>query len=86
MKTNEQERSNGGISRLRQLLHWATGDRAAEGKALADRAGPAVTEEEAITAVRRVHGDLGVAGPEHEAPGDVATPADAQGEHEDRAN
>lgn len=41
----------------RQLLHWATGDRAAEAGALAHDAG--VEPEAASAAVRDAHGDLG---------------------------
>jgi hypothetical protein len=43
---------------LRQKLHWATGDRDAEARALADRAGDAVDEEDAYVAVKRAHGEL----------------------------
>lgn len=42
---------------LRQKLHWATGDRDAEAKAVADRAPDDVTEEDAKVAVNRAHGD-----------------------------
>ncbi len=62
---------------IRQLLHWATGDRKAEGEALADSSAADVTEEEAEEAVKRAHGDLGI----DEEPArdhDVATPVDAE--------
>ena len=36
----EREEAGGRPSRLKQLLHWATGDRAAEGRALARAGGP----------------------------------------------
>ncbi len=66
---------------LRQLLHAATGDRAAEAAVLADEAD--VNDTDARDAVRRVHGDLGTeAAPvDH----DVATPRDARHEHPDTA-
>jgi hypothetical protein len=63
---------------LRQRLHWATGDREAEGKALADNTEGDVSEEDATTAVRRAHGDLGI---DETAPDDdVAKPVDAEAE------
>jgi hypothetical protein len=43
---------------LRQRLASATGDRHAEAKALADRAGDGVGDDEANTAVREAHGDI----------------------------
>ena len=59
----------------RQLLHAATGDRDAEAKALADRAGDDVTENDAKEAVELAHGDIqGEPRPER----DVATPEDAR--------
>jgi hypothetical protein len=59
----------------RQLLHAATGDREAEGRALADRAGEAVDEDDAERAVRLAHGDVhGEPSPER----DVASPDDAE--------
>lgn len=73
---------SGGPS-VRQLLHWATGDREAEGKALAEDAD--VPEADAERAVRRAHGDLGVdeddTTVDHDD--DLATPADAEAEAED---
>lgn len=42
---------------FRQLLHWATGDRAAEAVALADASPGEVTLEDATTAVARAHND-----------------------------
>lgn len=66
----------------RQLLHAATGDRDAEAKALADRSGDEVSEQDAKAAVERAHGDVhDERAPEH----DVATPADAETAHEDAA-
>jgi hypothetical protein len=63
-----------GVS-ARQLLHAATGDRDAEARALADRAGDDVDESDARDAVRRAHGDLGGDGkPES----DIAAPDDAR--------
>ncbi|MFN0028810.1 MAG: hypothetical protein ACKV2O_16740 [Acidimicrobiales bacterium] len=55
---------------VKQLLHWATGDREAEGKALAERADVDVDPADAEEAVKRAHGDLGVK--EDIADGDVA--------------
>ena len=66
---------------LRQRLHSATGDRDAEAKALADRAGETITEGEAKTAVQRAHGDLGVDEPTTES--DIASPADAERVHDE---
>ncbi|MEO5841745.1 MAG: hypothetical protein ABIQ73_16715 [Acidimicrobiales bacterium] len=60
---------------LRQRLHWATDDRDAEAKALADRAGEEVDEEAARLAVSRAHGEARD-GKEPEKEDDVAT-ADA---------
>jgi hypothetical protein len=67
----------------RQLLHWATGDREAEAKALADAADGEVSEDDAELAVRRTHGDLGPK--ESPVDSDVATPEDAEAAHEERA-
>jgi hypothetical protein len=47
---------------IRQRLHAATGDRDAEAKALADRAGDDVSEADAKEAVQRAHGDSGAPG------------------------
>lgn len=80
--THEHDRPS-----VRQLLDAATGDREAEGKALADRAHRAgeedVTEEDAELAVKRVHGDM-AGGPHEES--DIASPEDAEEieEHRDR--
>jgi hypothetical protein len=66
---------------LRQLLHAATGDRDAEAKALADRAGEDISEDDAKLAVERAHGDKsGEPKPES----DVASPAGAESAREDR--
>jgi hypothetical protein len=67
---------------LRQLLHAATGDRDAEAKALADRAGEDVSEEDAKLAVERAQGDKSGASKQES---DVASPADAEAAREDRA-
>ena len=61
---------------LRQRLHWATDDRDAEAKALADRAGDAVDEEAARLAVSRAHGEVRDKEPEKED--DLATAEDAK--------
>lgn len=53
--TEEHEGGVGG--KLRQLFHNATGDRDAEAKALADRAGEGVDEADALIAVERAHGE-----------------------------
>jgi hypothetical protein len=64
----------------RQLLHAATGDRDAEAKALADRSGSEISEQDAKVAVERAHGDVhDDRAPEH----DVAAPDDARAAHED---
>lgn len=65
---------------LRQMLHAATGDRAAEADALADRTDAPVSEDDAKVAVRQAHGDVagGDAGPS-----DLATPEDAESVHDD---
>lgn len=60
---------------IRQLLHAATGDRDAEAKALADRAGDDVSEADAMEAVELAHHDI-QGGPEPER--DVASPDDAR--------
>jgi hypothetical protein len=62
---------------LRQRLHWATDDRDAEAKALADRAGEAVDEEAARLAVSRAHGEVRD-GNETEKEDDLATADDAK--------
>lgn len=68
---------------LRQKLHWATGDRDAEAKAVADRAPEEVTEEDAKIAVNRAHGDS----PEDVATdGPLATTDDAERAAEDRSD
>lgn len=61
--------------KIRQLLHAATGDRDAEARALADRAGEDVDEADAKRAVAQAHGDRTDRDvPDH----DVATPDDAR--------
>jgi len=59
----------------RQLLHAATGDRDAEARTLADRAGDDVDEADARTAVGRAHGDLADA---DKPESDIAAPDDAR--------
>ena len=65
----------------RQILHAATGDRDAEAEALADRAG-SVTDEEALIAVQRAHGEAGPDAPQTET--DVAKPSDAEAVRDER--
>lgn len=66
---------------VRQLLHAATGDRDAEAKALANRSGGEVTEDDAKVAVRRAEGDVpDEPRPEH----DMASPEDAKEVHDER--
>jgi hypothetical protein len=62
---------------LRQRLHWATDDRDAEAKALADRAGDEVDEDAARLAVSRAHGEVRD-GKEPEKDDDLATADDAK--------
>lgn len=62
---------------LRQRLHWATDDREAEAKALADRAGDEVDEDAAHLAVSRAHGEVRD-GKEPEKEDDLATADDAK--------
>jgi hypothetical protein len=86
MTTKAQRNDRGGrLPRLRQMLAWATGDRAAEGEALADRAGPSVGTEDATLAVRRAHGDLGVPPAQGPVPDDDAGGQDFAGPKEARA-
>ena len=68
--------------RASQLLHAATGDRDAEAKALADRAGEDVSEDDAKLAVKRAHGD---ASGQPDPKTDIASPADAESAREDRS-
>ena len=73
-QTSENEHGGTG-GKLRQLLHAATGDRDAEAKALADRAGDEVSEADALIAVERAHGERR----DEEAEGvEVATVKDAR--------
>jgi hypothetical protein len=61
--------------KVRQLLHAATGDRDAEARALSDRAGDDVDQDDAKRAVAQAHGDRADrAVPER----DVASPDDAR--------
>jgi hypothetical protein len=67
---------------LRQRLASATGDRRAEAKALADRAGDGVGDDEAQTAVREAHGDIESGAQsgasEQRSQSELASAADAQ--------
>jgi hypothetical protein len=62
---------------VRQRLHWATDDREAEAKALADRAGAEVDEDAALAAVSRAHGERRD-GKEPDKDDDLATVDDAK--------
>lgn len=55
--TERDDATTGDEPSLRQKLHWATGDRDAEAKAVADRAPEDVSEDDAKVAVNRAHGD-----------------------------
>ena len=73
-KSSDKDHDSTG-GKLRQLLHAATGDRDAEAKALADRAGDDVNEADALVAVERAHGERR----DEEAEGvEVATVKDAR--------
>ena len=78
-----EEDEDAGKPTARQLLHWATGDRDAEAKALSDAADHEVGEDDAELAVKRAHGDLGVE--ESPAETDVASPRDADAVHEEHS-
>jgi hypothetical protein len=72
---SEPDRDDDDQPSARQLLHAATGDREAEGEALADRADDDVSDDDAERAVRLAHGDVHG----EEAPArDVASPEDAE--------
>ncbi len=77
--TDENDQDKPG---LRQRLHWATDDRDAEAKALADRTGDAVDEEAARLAVGRAHGEVRD-GKEPEKEDDLATADDAKAAAQD---
>jgi hypothetical protein len=62
-----------------QRLHAATGDRDAEAKALADRAGDEVSEADAKDAVQRAHGDSGAV--DSPIGKDLASAEDAKAAH-----
>jgi hypothetical protein len=71
---------------LRQRLHWATDDREAEAKALADRAGGEVDDDAALAAVSRAHGERRD-GKQPDKEDDLATVDDAKAAaREDRAH
>ena len=61
---------------VRQLLHWASGDREAEAQALADESPGDVSQKDAEVAVKRAHGDVPSDRPAGAS--EVATPADAE--------
>ena len=60
MPVNDRDASvtDSDVPSLRQRLASATGDRHAEAKALAERAGDDVADDDATTAVREAHGDI----------------------------
>lgn len=72
--SDSESQERGTKRTARQLLHWATGDRDAEAKALADAADAPVSEEAAKRAVQAAHGDI----PSDKSYDDseVATPSD----------
>ena len=69
-------------SRFRQLLHWATGDREAEARALADASPEEVTVDDARAAVDQAHGEAPSAQERDPEASDVAEVADAIAVHE----
>jgi hypothetical protein len=79
--TPESPVQDGDSPSLRQKLHWATGDRDEEAKALADRADGEISEEDAKVAVNRAHGDS----PEPvRTDGSIASPEDAEEVRDER--
>ena len=76
-QTSDDEQTSDDKPNVRQRLHWATDDREAEAKALADRAGEEVDEEAARAAVSRAHGELRD-GKEPDKDDDLATVDDAK--------
>ena len=75
--TKEEDSGDEDKPDIRQRLHWATDDREAEAKALADRAGEDVDDEAALAAVSRAHGERRD-GKEPEKDDDLATVDDAR--------
>jgi hypothetical protein len=78
--TSDPDASNGDAAdapSLRQRIASATGDRHAEAKALANRAGDEVAVEEAEIAVREAHGDIQPAADHGETESDLATASHA---------
>ena len=71
-------------STLRQKLHWATGDRDAEAKALSDRAGDEVDEDDAQLAVRRAHGEIRDGAQDTVEGSEIASVSDAEHAASDR--
>ncbi|MGD9792508.1 MAG: hypothetical protein AB7V43_03410 [Acidimicrobiia bacterium] len=69
---------------LRQKLHWATGDRDAEAKALADRSTSEIDEDDAQLAVRRAHGEIRDGAQDTVDGSDIASTEDAEHAAKDR--
>jgi hypothetical protein len=67
---------------VKQLIHWATGDRDAEAKELVKASPDDVTLDDAVVAVKRAHGDVPDPAP---AASEVATASDAEAVHEERS-
>lgn len=76
-KTEDESTADNDKPTVRQRLHWATDDRDAEAKALADRAGAEVDEDAARAAVSRAHGERRD-GKEPDKDDDLATVHDAK--------
>jgi hypothetical protein len=76
-KTRDKSTGDNDKPDVRQRLHWATDDREAEAKALADRAGAEVDDEAAQAAVDRAHGERRD-GKEPDKEDDLATVNDAK--------
>ena len=81
-KTNDERAGESDKPSVRQRLHWATDDREAEAKALADRAGADVYEEAAKASVSRAHGERRD-GKEPDKDDDLATVHDAKAAADD---
>jgi hypothetical protein len=79
IKGKETDESTGDNDKptVRQRLHWATDDREAEAKALADHAGNDVDDDAALAAVSRAHGERRD-GKEPDKDDDLATVHDAK--------
>jgi hypothetical protein len=68
---------------VKQLVHWATGDREAEAKELASVSPGEVSIEDATVAVKRAHGDVPSERRSDES--EVATVQEAEAVHEEKA-